>query len=172
MKPEFPINLCHKITPEKLQKYWDQVESELQAVCAELELELEEDVEPQFVYFGEDTKRFGNHGGKPTTIIHYEKIFRQFWNFLSYRGGYEEMLMLLPDPPRGCPPMRPTLLEQFLDFKLKPTNTPLGFEDTFGNEMLSEGGWNAPKKEWAFTAAISELHAYHGFRQVKYVSPV
>ena len=80
------------------------------------------------------------------------------------------MLVLLLPPPPFVPPRKAETLELFLHYKYHPTNSPLkdGITDIFGNPMLAEGGWNNPKKEWAFTAAIADLHEEHRHKGVVY----
>jgi hypothetical protein len=95
-----------------------------------------------------------------------ETMYRQVRRFCALKGDYESMLILVcTKPTRNVPGMRLETVEEFLQFKRKTKNLSLlktdsleHVKDVFEIPITTEGDWKAPKNEWIYSAAISNLH--------------
>lgn len=166
MSKEVPRYTSIQKTPAR---YATRVDAGIRAAATKWQLTLDvgESKYIEFAFLGKATTRFGNRPMAESTKYSYECAFRQFWRFLSYKGDYESMLLLLVKPPKNAPAIRVDSAEEFLRFKFDTINSPLYEElfrgsvpinDVFGDAMSADGGWNAPKIALIFQAALSDLH--------------
>jgi hypothetical protein len=151
--------------PKKL--YLDKVHEQLLKVAHKWNVSLKEGRDyGVYQFLGKQSTRCGNRPIEPATKANNEQMYRQAWRFCALKGDYESMLILAcTEPTRNVPAMRLETVEEFLRFKRKPKNLSLlktgsleHVKDVFGKSMTTEGGWKAPKNEWIYSAAISDLH--------------
>jgi hypothetical protein len=156
--------------PKKV--YLDKVREELPKVAQKFNVLLTEGQDCGVYQFrGNQSTRCGNRPIELQTKYNNECMYRQAWRFCALKGDYESMLILAcAEPTRNVPAMRLETVEEFLRFKRKPKNLSLfktgsreHVKDTFGSPITTDGGWKAPKNEWIYSAAISDLHKANNF---------
>ena len=108
-----------------------------------------------------------------TTQSSYENNLKQFWNFLAICGFYEDMLMLLPNPPRNAPSISYESIELFAFYRNNEPNTTLSRHINGGgavvhdalpakNPMRCAGMLQNYAAFDALAAAIKQIHLKHG----------
>ena len=143
-------------------EYLEKVKDGICTAAAKWNIELDPQMDyVQYSYNGSQSTRFGNRSIEPGTKESYEGCLRQLWRFCIYKGDYESMLILSSPAPPYCVSVKVETVEEFLRFKRKPKGTALGVADILNRPMYCDGAWKAPKREWIFSAAITDLHKHH-----------
>ena len=106
------------------------------------------------------------------TCRNYEQVFRGLWNFLAIVGRYDEMIMLLPHPPKlednAVPSISPTSIKEFVLHRYSQSLSTLwqnGDESNGPVKDINEVGvrceGTVQNYEWfdtIFVAAVKYVH--------------
>jgi hypothetical protein len=122
------------------------------------------------VYIAPHSPRFSRNLAA-ATARNYEQAFRALWNFLAFKGSYDEMIILLPNPPclddNVLPSISPSTLKEYIIHRYSEAFSNLHTEgdstrpkllDCMGKEMLCEG--TTKNYKW-FDSVLAAVHYVH-----------